>query len=92
MSFPFHDNEYPLNMTAVYSVPPWAAAFGFAMFMAFLSDLAQHRFVFILVAISASLSGFAIQLVPGLSDNIKYGGLFLIAAGTYTAMPLIGEW
>lgn len=78
-------------MMAVYSVPPWAAAFGFAMFMAFLSDLAQHRFTFILIAISASISGFAIQLAPGLSDKIKYGGLFLVAAGTYAAMPLIGE-
>ena len=75
----------------MFSVPPWAAAFAFAMFMAFLSDLAKHRFVFILVAISAAISGFAIQLAPHVSDNVKYGGLFLVAAGTYTAMPLIGE-
>ena len=60
------------------------------MFMAYFSDLFRHRFVFIMIAISTSLSGFAVMLSP-LSFNIKYGGLFLIAAGTYTAMPLIGE-
>ena len=60
------------------------------MFMAYFSDLFRHRFVFIMIAIATSLSGFAVMLSP-LSFNIKYGGLFLIAAGTYTAMPLIGE-
>ena len=82
--------NYSSVQSQLHSVPPWAAAFGFAMFMAYFSDLFRHRFTFIIVAQLAAICGFAIMLSP-LNFTIKYGGLFLIAAGTYTAMPLIGQ-
>lgn len=78
-----------LTRSEVYSVPPWATAFGFAMVVAFFSDLTIHHFAYIVMSIAAAISGFAVMLSP-LSFTIKYGALFLITSGTYTAMPLIG--
>ena len=75
----------------VHSVPPWAASFAWSMFLAFLSDHFRHRFIFIMISISASLCGFAMMLSP-LNYTTKYGALFLITSGTYGAMPLIGKF
>lgn len=38
-------NYNPIE-TQLHSVPPWVAAFGFGMLVAFASDFARHRFLF----------------------------------------------
>lgn len=83
---------YSKIQTQLHSVPPWAAAFGFAMLMAFLSDWAQHRFAFAVFSICVSITGFGILL--GVHDNtqLQYAALFLVTMGTYTAMPIIVCW
>lgn len=78
--------------TQLRSVPPWAVAFGFSMTIATISDRLRHRFLFVMFTILVAIAGFAIQL--GVTDNrdVQYAGLFLVAMGAYTAMPIIVCW
>ena len=84
--------NYSAISTQLHSVPPWAAAFAFAMTIAYLSDLARHRFAFTIFCICITITGFAI--VISIDDNLplQYAALFLITMGTYTAMPIIVCW
>lgn len=78
--------------TQLYSVPPWVAAFGLSMIAAIFSDYLRHRFYFAVFAGIVAIAGLAV--VIGVHDKIgtRYGSLFMICAGTYTAMPLFVCW
>lgn len=78
--------------TQLRSVPPWAAAFGFSMMVAFTSDKLQHRFGFFLFAACIAIAGFSVLLSVHDNVSVKYGSLFLISSGLYTAMPIIVCW
>ncbi|PYH89534.1 putative MFS transporter [Aspergillus ellipticus CBS 707.79] len=80
--------------TQLYSIPPWAAAFAFAMLIATLSDLARHRFAFTLIPMLVAMAGFGILLnVHGEAHrHVQYGALFMVTCGSYSAMPVIVCW
>ncbi|OJJ48844.1 hypothetical protein ASPZODRAFT_149834 [Penicilliopsis zonata CBS 506.65] len=80
--------------TQLYSIPPWAAAFGLSLCVAFLSDKFRHRFAFVIIPICIAIAGFAILLtVHGTAHrHVEYGALFLVTSGTYSAMPVIVCW
>lgn len=78
--------------TQLHSVPPWAAAFAFAMIIAFCSDKTQHRFAFTLIPICVSIAGFAMLLGNYGKSHVEYAALFLITSGTYSAMPVVVCW
>lgn len=78
--------------TQLHSVPPWACAFVFAMVVATCSDFARHRFVFTLIPISVAITGFAILIAVHDNRAVEYAGLFLVAMGAYSAMPVIVCW
>jgi len=83
---------YSAIETQLRSVPPWACAFAFAMIIAYLSDKTKHRFLFAIFPICVSITGFAILMVEHHFLHLEYAALFLIAMGTYTAMPVIVCW
>ncbi|KAF2018177.1 MFS general substrate transporter [Aaosphaeria arxii CBS 175.79] len=83
---------YSPIQTQLHSVPPWAAAFGFAMVIAYLSDRFQHRFLFAIFPILVCISGFAILISVHNNREVQYAALFLVAMGAYTAMPVIVCW
>ncbi|KAK4067983.1 hypothetical protein Trihar35433_6543 [Trichoderma harzianum] len=85
----FHYN--PIE-TQLRSVPPWAAAFGFSLLIATLSDRLRHRFAFAIVSMFIAIAGFAILLAEHSNKNVQYGALFLITSGAYTAMPIVVCW
>lgn len=72
-------------MTQLYSIPPWAAAFGLSMAIAYLSDRVRHRFAFTIFPILIAIAGFAILLnVHGKEHRAtQYGALFLVTSGSY---------
>jgi hypothetical protein len=78
--------------TQLHSVPPWAAAFGLAMLTAVASDWVRHRFLFAAACACVSLAGFVILLSVHHNTPLEYAALFLIAMGTYSAMPIIVCW
>lgn len=83
---------YSAIQTQLHSVPPWAAAFGFSMLVAAFSDSLRHRFLFTLIPIAISITGFAILLTTHYNHHVEYGALFLVTSGTYAAMPIIVCW
>lgn len=83
---------YDKIQTQLHSVPPWAAAFGFSLTMAFLSDRIRHRFAFAVFAIIVAIIGFSILITVHDNTNLQYGALFLVTSGAYTAMPIIVCW
>ena len=83
---------YSAIETQLHSVPPWAAAFGFAMLLAFLSDRFRHRFAFAVFAICVSIAGFAILITVHNNTKLQYAALFLVTSGTYSAMPIVVCW
>ncbi|KAF2692098.1 MFS general substrate transporter [Lentithecium fluviatile CBS 122367] len=83
---------YSPIQTQLHSVPPWAAAFGFAMTVAWFSDRLKHRLLFAIFPICVCISGFVILLTVHNHRSVQYAALFLVAMGAYTAMPVIVCW
>ncbi|KAJ8106931.1 hypothetical protein OPT61_g9214 [Boeremia exigua] len=83
---------YSPIQTQLHSVPPWAAAFGFSMLVAWFSDRLRHRFLFTIFPICVCIAGFAILISVHNNRQVQYGALFLVAMGAYTAMPVIVCW
>lgn len=83
---------YSPIQTQLYSVPPWAAAFAFAMVLAYLSDKFKHRFLFAILPILVSITGLGILIAVHNNKSVQYGALFLVTSGTYSAMPIIVCW
>lgn len=84
--------HYSAIQTQLHSVPPWAAAFGLSMVVAYFSDLTRHRFLFTLIPICVAITGFGILLTVHDRLGLEYAALFLVASGTYSAMPVIVCW
>ena len=83
---------YGQIQTQLHSVPPWAAAFGWSMVIAYISDKTRHRFGFTILCIIISITGFAIVTTIHDNRSVQYGALFLVTSGTYSAMPIIVCW
>lgn len=83
---------YSPVMTQLYSVPPWVAGFGFSMVSAAFSDHFRHRFAFAFFAGIVAVAGFGLLMGQTEHIGIRYGSLFMICAGTYTAMPILVCW
>ncbi|CAI7569993.1 unnamed protein product [Penicillium glandicola] len=83
---------YGTIKTQLYSIPPWAAAFGFSMVVAYCSDKLRHRFVFTLIPMAVAIVGFIMLLTIHNHTSAQYGALFLLTSGCYSAMPVIVCW
>ncbi|KAI5240154.1 major facilitator superfamily transporter [Aureobasidium subglaciale] len=83
---------YGQIQTQLHSVPPWAAAFAFAMILAWLSDKTRHRFGYAVFAVCVAIVGFAILISVHNNQPLQYAALFLVAMGCYSAMPIIVCW
>lgn len=78
--------------TQLLSVPPYASAFVVGMLVATLSDRFRHRFLFIMLGLMVSLTGFIILITEHHDMNLQYAAIFLAATGTYSSMPIILCW
>lgn len=85
-------NPIPEFETQLFSIPPWAAAFCFSMFIAFVSDRLRHRYAFTLIPMLIAIAGYAILLNINGEHHTQYGALFLVTSGCYSAMPVIVCW
>ncbi|KAI5299743.1 CTP synthase ura7, partial [Ascosphaera pollenicola] len=85
---------YSAVQTQLHSIPPWAAALGFAMVLAYISDRIGHRYIFAIISICVCVAGFAILLTVHGAEHRKaeYAALFLVTMGAYSAMPAIVCW
>ncbi|KAL4912985.1 major facilitator superfamily domain-containing protein [Aspergillus aurantiobrunneus] len=80
--------------TQLYSVPPWAAAYGCSLILACLSDYFRNRYVFAVLPILLGMAGYGILLSihDTAHHSIQYGALFLITCGCFSAGPVFLCW
>lgn len=80
----------------VMTVPVWATGFIFELGAGYLSSRTGLRFPFMLFGILLAMIGWIIQVVfaesTGLSPNIRYFSLFVMAAGTFLQMAMTVSW
>ncbi|KAK6213247.1 major facilitator superfamily transporter [Colletotrichum tabaci] len=88
----FQSYGYSSIKTQLHSVPPWVVAFVFSMTIAFVSDKTRHRFGFTILAICVAITGFAILISVHDNTPLQTFGLYAVASGCYTAMPIIVCW
>ncbi|KAL4758354.1 major facilitator superfamily domain-containing protein [Aspergillus foveolatus] len=80
--------------TQLYSVPPWAAAFGCTMLVATLSDFFRHRYAFTMIGMLIGIAGYGVLLSirDTAHHTIQYGALFMITCGCFSASPVFLCW
>lgn len=62
------------------------------MLLATVSDLTQHRYLYLVLANCISLPGIAILLSIHNNHKTEYAAVFLVALGVYSAMPIAICW
>ncbi|KAI1827484.1 MFS general substrate transporter [Xylaria intraflava] len=85
---------YSTVQTQLHSVPPFAAAFGFAIVTAYFSDRFQVRSPFIFLGLAVLITGLSLlTTVHGVSNfSAEYAGLCLAAMGTSGTGGLMICW
>ena len=83
---------YSPTHTQLLSVAPWAAAFFASMLVAWASDLANMRFVFLVPTCLVSIAGFATLLRVHDNVPLQYAALFLVVMGQWSALPIVICW
>ena len=83
---------YGIIQTQLHSVPPSAAAWVMSVLLAILSDRVQMRLPFVFFSLALALVGSTILLSVTNNTPLQYGSIFLVAMGTYSAMPLVICW
>lgn len=87
-----HSASYLQLQAQFYSVPPWVCACGMSMVVAAFSDYFCNRFFFGILTCLISMAGFIMLMADHHNVHVRYGGLFLIVSGLYTAMPVLVCW
>lgn len=75
-----------------HSIYPWLASMGFSILIAFISDYFYIRLPFAILATLVSVTGFGMLIGATEQPLVRYGGCFMLAAGLYTAMPILICW
>ncbi|KAL2784375.1 major facilitator superfamily domain-containing protein [Aspergillus keveii] len=89
-----HTYGYGEIKTQLYSIPPWAAAYGCSLIIACLSDYFRHRYIFTIIPMLVGMSGFGILLNVHDTNhhNLQYGALFLLTCGCFSTSPVFLCW
>jgi MFS family permease len=77
--------------TQFYTVPPYALACCWSIFVSWLSDRYRRRGVVVLVGTTLALIGYT-MLVASKSDTIKYVAVFFAATGVFPLGPVFLTW
>ncbi|KAL2871650.1 major facilitator superfamily domain-containing protein [Aspergillus lucknowensis] len=89
-----HAYGYGEIKTQLYSIPPWAAAYGCSLACACLSDYFRHRYLFTLIPMLVGIAGFGILLSvrDTAHHNLQYAALHLLTSGCFSAGPIFLCW
>ncbi|KAI0890590.1 MFS general substrate transporter [Annulohypoxylon maeteangense] len=85
---------YSTIQTQLHSVPPFAAAFGLAVVLAYLSDKARIRSPFIFLGLALLITGLSILITTHGSAHFsaEYAGVCLTAMGSFGIGGMIICW
>lgn len=83
---------YSAVQTQLYSVPPFAAALGLCLVLAYLSDRTDMRLPYVLFSGALLMGGLALVMTTHGRFSAQYAGLCLVCAGALSAAPTIICW
>lgn len=83
---------YSVVQTQLHSVPPFAAAFGLALSIAYLSDRTRLRLPFILFSQALLITGLAILMAGPRRFSVQYAGICLTSMGAFSSGAVIVCW
>jgi MFS family permease len=76
----------------IHSIPPWAAAFGYSMLLAFLSDKTRKRTPFVFFSFAMALAGVTTLFCLDHNKYAQYAALCLYTMGIFGTVPIIICW
>ncbi|PSN64775.1 putative allantoate permease [Corynespora cassiicola Philippines] len=83
---------YSVIQTQLHSVPPFAAALGFCLVLAILSDYTNKRVPYVLFGSVTLIAGLAVLMTNHTNFSVRYAGICLVCMGAYGAAPMIVCW
>ncbi|KHN95573.1 Major facilitator superfamily domain, general substrate transporter [Metarhizium album ARSEF 1941] len=83
---------YNVLQTQLRSVPPFAAAFGFCLVLAYLSDRSDRRLPYVLISGAVLVTGLAILITTHANFSLQYAGICLVCMGALSAGPSVICW
>ncbi|KAI1105327.1 putative allantoate permease [Jackrogersella minutella] len=83
---------YSVVQTQLHSVPPFAAAFGLCLVLAYLSDRTNNRLPYVLFPATLLIAGLAILMTTHTNFSVQYAGLCLVCMGAFSAGPTVICW
>lgn len=78
--------------TQLHSVPPFAAALGMCLVLAYLSDRTNSRLPFVLIPGALLVAGLAILMTTHADFPLQYAGICLVCMGAFGAAPTVICW
>ena len=83
--------DYSTAKSMLLSCPPFAASFVYSLCMAFVADRLQLRYLSVMLSFIITLVGLAV--LWGCDEPMhRYGGIFMVAAGSYSGPPCMFAW
>ena len=83
--------DYSTVKSMLLSCPPFAASFVYSLCMAFVADRLQLRYLSVMLSFIITLVGLAV--LWGCDEPMhRYGGIFMVAAGSYSGPPCMFAW
>ncbi|KAF1993537.1 MFS general substrate transporter [Amniculicola lignicola CBS 123094] len=76
----------------LYSIPPWAAALGFSMICAFVSDKTQRRFPFLVFGFLIAIASVVVLDQVHNKRSTRYAALCLFTMSVFGTLPVIICW
>lgn len=83
---------YSTIQTQLHSVPPFAAALGMCLLLAYLSDRSTYRLPYVLFPGALLVAGLAILMTTHGHFSAQYAGLCLVCMGAFGAGPTVICW
>ncbi|KAI0841291.1 putative allantoate permease [Hypoxylon sp. FL0890] len=83
---------YSLIQTQLHSVPPFAAALGMCLVLAYLSDQTDSRLPYVLFSGVLLISGLSILMTIHNNFSVQYAGLCLVSMGANGAGSIVICW
>jgi MFS family permease len=86
--------KYSVIETQLHSVPPFAAALGLSLVMAYMSDRTRVRLPYILFGNAMIIIGLALLLTMHGTEHFssEYAGICLVSMGSFSAGAVIVCW
>jgi MFS transporter, ACS family, DAL5 transporter family protein len=83
---------FTATQAQIHAIPIFCTAFVTSITFCYFSEKYQKRYIFILFGALIATVGLSIEIVYPNNAKLLYAGVFLLATGSYTMMPIVTVW